>query len=62
MARNKTPSETGDLRAQSAMIGALSAIVFLGLFVIVSYDHPFTGDVSVESHPLKQVLADFRRG
>jgi hypothetical protein len=51
-----------NLRAQAAMIGGLSAIVFLGLFVIVSYDHPFTGDVAVEAHPLKQVLQDFRRG
>jgi hypothetical protein len=51
-----------NLRAQMAMTGALSAIIFLGLFVIVSYDHPFTGGVSVEPHPLKQVFVNFHPG
>lgn len=50
-----------NLRAQAAMTGALSLIVFMGLFVIVSYDHPFTGGVAVEPHPLLQVLANIQR-
>jgi hypothetical protein len=36
-----------NLRAQSLMTGALAVIVFLGLFIIVAYDHPFLGDVSI---------------
>jgi hypothetical protein len=50
-----------NLRAQVAMTGALASLVFLGLFVIVSYDHPFTGGVSVEPHPIRAVLEDFHR-
>ncbi|GLI92396.1 DUF4239 domain-containing protein [Methylocystis echinoides] len=47
-----------NLRAQTAMTGALAMIVFLGLFVIVSYDHPFTGAVSVDSNPFRGLIAD----
>jgi hypothetical protein len=50
-----------NMRAQTAMIGALSFVVFLGLFIIMSYDHPFTGDVSVESHPIRSLLEDFAK-
>lgn len=50
-----------NLRPQVVMTGALASIVFLGIFVIVSYDHPFTGDVSVEPHPLKALLEDFHQ-
>lgn len=49
-----------NLKAQVTMTGGLASIVFLGLFVIVSYDHPFTGEVSVEPHPIKAVFEDFR--
>lgn len=49
------------LRAQVTMTGGLAAIVFLGLFVIVSYDHPFTGEVSIETHPLVSVFDNFHR-
>ncbi len=48
-----------NLRAQTAMTGALSFVVFLGLFIILSYDHPFSGDVSVDSHPIRALLEDF---
>ncbi|KAF2992463.1 DUF4239 domain-containing protein [Methylocystis sp. MJC1] len=48
-----------NLRSQVTMTGGLASIVFLGLFVIVSYDHPFTGEVSVETHPLTAVLRNF---
>lgn len=49
-----------NLKSQVTMIGGLASIVFLGLFVIISYDHPFTGEVFVEPHPIKAVLDDFR--
>ena len=45
--------------AQILMTGALSALIFLGLQVIVSIDHPFTGPVSVSPEPLLGVLAEF---
>ena len=48
-----------NLPAQMAMTGILSILVTLGLVVIVSIDHPFTGPVSVEPNPLVNVLADF---
>lgn len=48
-----------NLKSQVTMTGGLASIVFLGLFVIVSYDHPFTGEVFVEPHPIKAVLEDF---
>ena len=51
---------TKNLRAQVLMTGILAVIVFMGLFVIVSIDHPFTGPVHVGTGPLLQVLADFR--
>jgi hypothetical protein len=50
---------TPNLGAQVLMTGILSVIVFMGLFVIVAIDHPFTGPVHVGSGPLRQVLADF---
>jgi len=50
---------TRNLRAQVLMTGILAIIVFMGLFVIVAIDHPFTGPVHVGSGPLLQVLTDF---
>lgn len=41
-----------NMRAQSLMTGALAVIIFLGLFIIVAYDHPFLGDVSVSPEAL----------
>jgi len=49
-----------NLKSQVTMTGGLASIVFLGLFVIVSYDHPFTGEVSVDPHPITAVYADFK--
>lgn len=49
---------TENLRAQVLMTGILAFIVFMGLFVIVAIDHPFTGPVHVEGLPLQRVLAD----
>jgi hypothetical protein len=48
-----------NLRAQLLMSGILAVIVFMGLFVIVCIDHPFTGPVHVDSGPLERVVTDF---
>ena len=50
---------TRNLRAQVMMTGILSTIVFMGLFVIVSINHPFTGPVHIGGEPLASVLEDF---
>jgi hypothetical protein len=50
---------TPNLRAQSLMTGALSAVVFSGLLTAVVIDHPFAGSVKVVPEPLVRVLADF---
>jgi Protein of unknown function (DUF4239) len=47
-----------NLVAQVMMSGVLSFMVFMGLFVIVSIDHPFTGPVHVDSRPLLHVIED----
>lgn len=51
---------TENLAAQVMMTGILSVIVFMGLLVIVSIDHPFTGSVHVGSDPLQSVVNDFK--
>jgi len=50
-----------NLGAQVLMTGVRSMIVFMGLFVIVSIDHPFTGPVHADSGPLLRVVTDFGR-
>ena len=50
---------TENLRAQTAMTGALSILIFSGLLIIIAIDHPFAGTVRVEPDPLVAVLADF---
>ena len=50
---------TKNLGAQITMTGILSVIVFMGILVIVSFDHPFTGPVHVSAEPLQMVLEDF---
>ena len=50
---------TKNLPAQVMMTGILSVIVFMGLLVIVSIDHPFTGPVHVGTEPLQTVAEDF---
>lgn len=47
-----------NLPAQISMTGVLSVLVTLGLVVIVSIDHPFTGPVRVRPDPLEAVLVD----
>ena len=48
-----------NLLAQISMTGVLSTLVTLGLVVIVSIDHPFTGPVRVHPDPIANVLAEF---
>src|SRR5271168_2123119 len=48
-----------NLLAQVSMTGVLSVLVTMGLVVIISIDHPFTGPVFIHSDPLKSVLAEF---
>ncbi len=50
---------TENLSAQVLMTGILSVIVFTGLLVIVSIDHPFAGAVHIDNDPLQKVLDDF---
>lgn len=50
-----------NLLAQLCMTGVLSVLVTLGLVVIVSIDHPFTGPVRINPDPLVSVMADFER-
>ena len=50
---------TANLRAQSAMSGALSLLIFGGLMTIIVIDHPFAGPVKVRPEPIAAVLADF---
>jgi Protein of unknown function (DUF4239) len=52
---------TINLRAQVLMTGLLALIIFLGLEVIVTVNRPFTGPVSVGSHPLEDVLNEIQR-
>lgn len=48
-----------NLLAQVAMTGVLSLLVTMGLVVIVSIDHPFTGPVFIHPDPLAAVLEEF---
>jgi hypothetical protein len=48
-----------NLRAQSAMTGALSVLMFAGLLTIVAIDHPFAGQVKVGPEALIAVVDDF---
>jgi hypothetical protein len=50
---------TQNLRAQMLMTGVLALIVWMGLLVIVSINHPFTGPVRIDPEPLELVLRDF---
>ncbi len=50
---------TENLRAQTMMTGALSVLIFSGLLVIITIDHPFAGSVKVRPEALSVVLEDF---
>jgi Protein of unknown function (DUF4239) len=47
-----------NLPAQISITGVLSVLVTLGLVVIISIDHPFTGPVSVQPDPLEAVVSE----
>ena len=48
-----------NLTAQVSMTGVLSLLVTMGLVVILSIDHPFTGPVYIHPDALEAVLAEF---
>jgi hypothetical protein len=48
-----------NMLAQVCMTGVLSLLVTLGLVVIVSVDHPFTGPVYIHPDALSTVLEEF---
>jgi hypothetical protein len=48
-----------NLLAQVSMTGVLSLLVTLGLVVIISVDHPFTGPVHIHPDALATVLEEF---
>ena len=50
---------TENLRAQTMMTGALAALIFSGLLIIVSIDHPFAGSVKVAPEALSRVAETF---
>jgi hypothetical protein len=47
---------TKNVTAQVIMAGMLSAVIFMALFVIITINYPFTGDVKVALEPLKYTL------
>ncbi len=53
---------TPNVGAQVLMTGLLTALIFMGLLVIVTIDHPFTGPVSVRPESLTVALHDFGGG
>jgi len=48
-----------NLAAQIAMVGVLSAMIFMSILMIISFDLPFTGPVSIEPEALKDLLKSF---
>ena len=50
---------TENLRAQTMMTGALAALIFSGLLIIVTIDHPFAGSVKVLPEALSRVVETF---
>ena len=50
---------TENLRAQSAMTGALSILIFSGLLIIIAIDYPLAGTVKVYPEALARVIEDF---
>jgi hypothetical protein len=50
---------TDNLRAQTMMTGALTALIFSGLLIIVTIDRPFAGRVRVTPEALSVALHDF---
>lgn len=51
---------TPSVLTQSLMTGALAALIFSGLLVIIAIDRPFTGAVVISREPIQAVLEDFQ--
>jgi hypothetical protein len=47
------------VRVQAVMVGALAAMTALMLFLVVSLDLPFTGDLAVEPAAMHEAIAEF---
>jgi hypothetical protein len=50
---------TENLWAQAMMTGALTALIFSGLLIIVAIEHPFAGSVKVTPEAIAAVLHEF---
>ena len=50
---------TENLRAQAAMTGALSVLIFSALLIIIAIDYPFAGNVRVQPDALSLILEEF---
>jgi hypothetical protein len=50
---------TENLWAQTMMTGALTALIFSGLLIIIAIEHPFAGSVKVTPEALSSVLQEF---
>lgn len=50
---------TPNVRAQAMMTGILSILLFCGLLIVVSFDHPFSGSVRVTTEAFDAVMNDF---
>jgi hypothetical protein len=52
---------TVNVRAQAMMTGILSVLLFSGLLIVVSFDHPFSGSVRVKPGAFHAVMNDFMK-
>jgi Protein of unknown function (DUF4239) len=48
-----------NFRAQALMVAALASIIGLVLFLVLSLDLPFTGDVGANPRPIEDVIHEF---
>jgi hypothetical protein len=47
------------VRVQGVMVGALAAMTALMLFLVVSLDLPFTGDLAVKPTAMREAISEF---
>jgi high-affinity Fe2+/Pb2+ permease len=48
-----------NLRAQSAMTGVLSILIFSGLLIVIAIHYPLAGTIKVQPDALARVVEDF---
>jgi Protein of unknown function (DUF4239) len=48
-----------NFRAQALMVAALASIIGLVLFLVLSLDLPYSGDVGANPHPIEQTIQEF---